>query len=47
MQGRIAAHTIQRALDTEAAQASEGRWPRICERVIAGGAVRVRRVHVF
>jgi hypothetical protein len=47
MQGRLAVASIQKMLDAQAAQASEGRWPRICERSSAGGAVRARCAHVF
>ena len=42
MQGRQAAMALQAMLDAEAAQASEGRWPRICERASAGDTVRAR-----
>lgn len=47
MQRRLAAAAIQMVLDAQAAQASEGRWPRICERANASGAVRARCAHVF
>jgi hypothetical protein len=47
MQGQQAAAATQMVLDAHAAQASEGRWPRICERASTGGAARVRCAHVF
>jgi len=47
MHGRQADEAVQMVLDAQAAQASEGRWPRICERASAGDTVRARFAHVF
>jgi hypothetical protein len=33
--------------DAAAARASEGRWPRICERVRGRTSLKVRRAHVL